>query len=80
MSKVDPNGPDTYLFSSNGLPSYFEIELAVLEPKSLEQLRARTDKVKADAYLQRQAGRIHFFKRRVPVRNGPAYFAVTNVP
>jgi hypothetical protein len=74
--------PFNYLFHSNALPSYFEIELAVLEPRSVEQFRARyaTDSAKALSYLQNQAGRIHFFKQRVPVRGGPAYFAVTNVP
>jgi prepilin-type N-terminal cleavage/methylation domain-containing protein len=80
-SRADLDGRfDTYVFSSNALPTYFDVELAVLEPKSLEQFRARNaiDSTKATDYLKRQAGRIHFFKQRVPVRNGPATFSVTN--
>jgi type II secretory pathway pseudopilin PulG len=84
FNSIDPNNvfPDSYWFWSNALPSYYDIELAVLEPKSIEQFRSRyaIDPLKASDYLQRQAGRIHFFKRRVSVRSGPTYFAVTNVP
>src|SRR5947207_3331956 len=71
-----------YAFSTNSLPSYVDIELAVLEPKSVEQLRVRgTNNINTvQAYLASQPGRMHFFKRRVALRNAPEYFSVANVP
>jgi prepilin-type N-terminal cleavage/methylation domain-containing protein len=70
-----------YLFYSNNLPPYVDIELAILEPKAVEQFRARTNNmVKAREYLLKQAGRIHFFKERVALRNAPEFLSVTNVP
>jgi hypothetical protein len=84
---IPTNGPsmyvpniNTYWFRNNGLPGYFEIELAILEPKSFEQFRARyaVDRQKANAYLESQGGRMHFFKQRIPVRSGPRVFSVTN--
>jgi hypothetical protein len=70
----------TYSFTTNALPAAVDVELGVLEPKALEQFRARTNNpAKAQEYLLRQAGRIHFFKQRVELRNA-RYFAATNSP
>jgi len=75
---VQPTG---YLFASNSLPAFVDIELGVLEPKSVEQFRSRTNNAaKAQEYLLRQAPRIHFFKQRVTLRNAPQFYSVTNVP
>ena len=75
-----PSGPIYYSFS-NTLPAYVDIELAVLEPKAVEQVRARANNIaKAIEYLKKQPGRMHFFKQRVALRNAPQYLSVTNVP
>ena len=79
---ADPQrSPTYYSFYSNSLPPYLDVEMAVLEPKSVEQLRARANNPpEATKYLKRQAGRIHFFRQRVALRNAPQYFSITNVP
>lgn len=80
FSMSQPN-QQWYMAFSNSLPPYLDVEMAVLEPKSVEQLRVRSNNVaNATAYLKQQAGRIHFFKRRVALRNAPQYFSITNVP
>jgi prepilin-type N-terminal cleavage/methylation domain-containing protein len=79
--KIQGNIIGTYSFTNNAIPAAVDIELGVLEPRALEQFRARTNNpAKAQAYLLGQAGRIHFFKQRVSLRNAGRYFAVTNAP
>ena len=81
INAIPEKYPTYYSFYSNSLPPYLDIEMAVLEPKSVEQLRARANNVAAaTAYLKQQAGRIHFFKQRVALRNAPQYFSIANVP
>ena len=81
FSMPQPNQQWSFAFSSNSLPPYLDVEMAVLEPKSVEQLRARANNpAKATEYLRQQAGRIHFFKQRVALRNAPQYFSIANVP
>ena len=64
---------DGYVFTSNSLPAYIDVELGILEPKTLANFRARTNNpAAASAYLQRQAGRVHLFKQRVPIRADPS--------
>jgi len=64
-------GGDSCAFWNDGLPSYVDVELALLEPRSLEQFRSKANQANATAYLQKQAGRMHFFKQRVQLRNAP---------
>jgi len=72
------SGPNTgYEFLNDGLPNSVEIELAVLEPNTLEQVRARNGNL---SYINRQADRIHFFKRRIQLPNGPKFLSVTTAP
>ena len=58
-------------FYSNAIPAYVEIELAVLDPKVAG--RARTlgeDSLNSQRrYLEKQAGSVQVFRRRVPIRN-----------
>jgi prepilin-type N-terminal cleavage/methylation domain-containing protein len=60
----------TYAFTNRGLPAYVEIELGVLEPHVLERYRSYppTASVVASNYLARQAGAIHLFQQRIPIR------------
>ena len=57
-----------YAFTNKALPAYLEIELGVLEPQILEKYRSYPNPTVASNYLARQAGAIHLFQQRVPVR------------
>ena len=56
------------------LPSFVEVELAVVEPAVLERFNARIDQglplniTAATNYLARKAGQVHVFRQRVPIR------------
>lgn len=55
-------------FYSNAVPAFVEFELGILEQRTLE--RAKSIPVAARrAYLEKQAGRVHLFRMRVPIRN-----------
>jgi hypothetical protein len=63
---------DGYVFTNNFLPAFIDVELGILEPKTLTNFRAKTNyPAAASAYLQRQAGRVHLFKQRVHIRADP---------
>jgi prepilin-type N-terminal cleavage/methylation domain-containing protein len=64
--------PSTLFFSSNALPASVEIELGILEEKTAERARSITDDVARRNYLAQQAGKVHIFRWRVPVRNADA--------
>ena len=57
-----------YAFTNKALPAYVEIELGVLEPHVLERYRSYPNAIVASNYLARQAGAIHLFQQRVPIR------------
>lgn len=56
------------LFLSNALPSYVEIELGLLEPQALEKISALEEPAAQRQYLLRNSGRVHLFRKRVPIR------------
>jgi len=60
-----------YSFPSNTVPAFVEFELGILEQRTLERANSITEAVARRNYLQRegQAGRVHVFRLRVPVRN-----------
>ena len=69
----------SYTFVSNALPASIEVELAIVEPRILEQFNARTNNMQAALdYLSRQAGHIQFLKQRITIRNSPRL--VVNTP
>jgi prepilin-type N-terminal cleavage/methylation domain-containing protein len=61
-----------YAFTNKALPATLEIELGVLDPHILERFRSyptnATATVVSSNYLARQAGAIHLFQQRVPIR------------
>ena len=60
---------DVYHFT-NWVPEYVDIELAILDPKGMEQHRAREGvPANAETYLERQGYRTHMFHQRVPIRS-----------
>lgn len=56
-------------FQSNTVPAAVEIELGVLEAREIERARAITSPTARANYLADQAGKVHLFRWRVPVRN-----------
>ncbi len=63
---------DLFEFRHDDLPAYVDLELGILEPSALEHYRAvAKNPVRARAYLQEQAGKIHFFRQRIPIRTAP---------
>ena len=63
----DPQLNTQLTFMSNALPAYVELELGVLEPVALKQYQALSAKAAAD-FLSRQAGKVHLFRQRIPIR------------
>ena len=57
-----------YTFVNSALPSYLEVEMGILEPQVLERYKAFPNATVAANYLARQAGAIHLFEKRVPIR------------
>ncbi len=62
--------PGGFIFKSNALPAYVDFELGVLEPKALEQFRAKAGNL-ATAYLSNHPEKVHLFKQRIPIRSVP---------
>ncbi|MDI9401761.1 MAG: PulJ/GspJ family protein [Limisphaerales bacterium] len=56
------------LFLSNAIPSYVEIELGLLEPQAWARLKAIGNDEVRRQYLLRNAGRVHLFRKRIPIR------------
>ncbi len=63
-------GERSYTFTGDAVPAYLELELGLLERGALEKFNSLPASA-AQAYLQRvqTAGRIHIFRRRIPVHN-----------
>ena len=51
-----------------GLPDYFDLEMAVVEPQVLKQVRALPKAMQAN-YLGRQIGKVTLFRQRIPIRD-----------
>lgn len=69
--------PATFVtFLNQELPATLEIELGILEPKTLDQYRAASDggAATALAFLERNQSRIQMYRRRVDLRTSPRPF------
>jgi len=58
-----------YNFWSNALPASVEIEIGILENRALRRAESIQDDATRRRYLEDQAGKVHIFRLRVPVRN-----------
>ena len=70
---LDPAGVQTQLyFTSNAVPAYLELELAMLEPATFKQYQSLVvpgaSGAAAQAFLRKQAGKVHLFRQRIPIR------------
>lgn len=59
-----------FAFLSNALPASIEVELGVLEPATYKQFQAMQagPASVAQSYLSKQAGKVHLFRQRIPIR------------
>ncbi|HEX3797860.1 MAG TPA: prepilin-type N-terminal cleavage/methylation domain-containing protein [Verrucomicrobiae bacterium] len=63
-----------YRFTSNSLPAYVEVELGVLEDRTLARYQAiagpaNINLTAANNYLADHPGQVHVFRQRIPIRN-----------
>src|SRR6266545_2235625 len=58
-----------YSFTNSALPSYLEVQWGILEPHVLDRYRSYSDPSVASNYLARQAGAVHLFQQRIPIRS-----------
>jgi hypothetical protein len=69
LSTFATNEVEFYRFTNNAVPAFLELELGVLEERTLARVKSIPDPVARRSYLRDQAGRVHIFRTRVPVRN-----------
>jgi prepilin-type N-terminal cleavage/methylation domain-containing protein len=59
-----------YVFYSNAVPAYVEVELGVLETQALEKYRSfGPGTPAASTYLTTHPGVVHIFRQRIPIRD-----------
>ena len=54
---------------SNTVPATVEINLGVLEDRSIQRARPSALRLAQSNYLAQQAGKVHVFRQRVWIRN-----------
>ncbi len=64
-----PSEVGLYYYSNNIVPAFVEIELGVLEERARDRALAIPAGFARSNYLAQQAGSVHLFRIRVPVRN-----------
>lgn len=63
------NEIEHYEFWSNAVPGTVELELGLLEDKTWQRFKGLPTALAQYRYLTNQAGRVHLFRQRVPIRN-----------
>jgi prepilin-type N-terminal cleavage/methylation domain-containing protein len=58
-----------WVFRSNAVPAYVDIELGILEARTAEQARAIPNPAVRQQYLEQRLGNVHLFRQRIPIRN-----------
>ncbi len=54
-------------FMDKQMPAYLELELGYLEPPVADQAKSFPDRAVARRFLEKQAGKVHLFRQRIPV-------------
>lgn len=60
----------TFAFVRDALPSFVDLEIGVLDSKTFEQYKSIPDAGLGRKFLERQAGKVHLFRQRIPLRSG----------
>jgi len=61
--------PSVFYMLSNALPASVEIQLGVLEDRTLQRAESIPDSNTRSNYLAQHAGQVHLFRQRIPIRN-----------
>lgn len=71
MESEVPEAPHSTrtIFLNNAMPRYLDVELAVLEPQAVEQLRSIANADVLAQFWRNQISKIHIFRQRIPIRN-----------
>jgi hypothetical protein len=62
-------GETGFWMFSNTLPASVEIQLGVLEDRTLQRAESIPDSNTRSNYLAQHAGQVHLFRQRIPIRN-----------
>src|SRR5258708_15770603 len=65
---VMPDQMDCY-FTNNATPAYVELELGILEPRTLERWRSLLDPIPQQRFLSNHIAEVHLFRQRFSLRN-----------
>lgn len=66
---LDKNGSQTYaLYTGNDLPHAVQLELGILEKRTVDQYHALSNSPLARQFLTNQAGHLHIFRQRITVK------------
>ena len=70
VAQTNVNYPEVmlYTFYSNAVPAAVEVELGVLEDRALQRVQSLSGPAQTN-YLAQQAGKVHLFRQRIPIRN-----------
>lgn len=69
LSRYAVGESEFYRLTTNAVPASVELELGVLEERAIVRARTITDPLARAKYLAGEAGKVHLFRLRVPVRN-----------
>ncbi|HOW66286.1 MAG TPA: prepilin-type N-terminal cleavage/methylation domain-containing protein [Candidatus Paceibacterota bacterium] len=69
QSEAYVNGRTRFLFVSNAMPAYVELEVGILEPRAIERLKGFPQAAQQQRYLEQHAGMVHLFHKRIPIRS-----------
>lgn len=70
LSRFDGPAPAEvqWAFLNEALPRYIEVEIGILNPSTLEQVRAIANPQRAREFLSDKAGQVQLFYQRIPIR------------
>ena len=63
-----PGEIELYIFKSNAVPAYVEFEMGILEKRAYDKFKSIPDSMTRSNYLAAQAGLVHVFRQRIPIR------------
>ena len=66
----DVDRETSYAFVGEALPSFVELEIGVLDSKTFDKYKSIPDAGLGRKYLEQQAGKVHLFRQRIPIRSG----------
>jgi len=68
-TNVFAGGVGEYIFYSNAVPASVELEIGILEDRAWERYKSLADAAGKYRYITNQAGRVHLFLQRIPIRS-----------